>query len=267
MFNRILLSIRFRLYKLYSKIFSKKRVCLNSGHFYITTSTENEVHRAFTFHEKEPETLRWIDSFSSFDLGADDLVFFDVGANVGIYSLYMGSRYPEAKVFSFEPDSQSFGSLCKNIYINKLKIQPYPFAISDGSGIGIVQLSSMNAGAGACALGEEYRFATAMAENIFRQGVFFCSLDELVSKYKFPVPSFIKVDVDGIESTILQGARTILGSNKCKGLLVEFQYKEEGDLNEIFDYLKSFGFSLSNKSDWIAAHKELKSRNFIFTKN
>ncbi len=267
MFGKILVNVKFRLYKLYSKIFSKKKVRLNSGHFYITTSTENEVHRAFTFHEKEPETLQWIDSFSNFGLGKDDLVFFDVGANIGIYSLYMGTRYPEAKVFSFEPDSQSFGSLCKNIYINKLKIQPYPFAISDGSGVGIVQLSTMNAGAGACALGEEYRFATATAENIFKQGVFFCSLDELVLKYQLPVPTFIKIDVDGIESTILYGAKEILGSNECKGLLVEFQYKEEPNLNEMLDYLKSFGFSLSSKSDWIAVHNELKFRNFVFSKN
>jgi FkbM family methyltransferase len=267
MFGKILVNVKFSFYKLYSKIFSKKRVRLKSSHFYITTSTENEVHRAFTFHEKEPETLQWIDSFSSFDLGKDDLVFFDVGANIGIYSLYMASRYSNSKVFAFEPDSQSFGSLCKNIYINNLKIQPYPFAISDKSGIGIVQLSTMNAGAGACALGEEYRFATAMAENIFKQGVFFCSLDELFLKYQLPIPTFIKIDVDGIESTILHGSKEILGSSKCKGLLVEFQYKDESNLNEMMDYLKLFGFTLSSKSNWIAVHNELKSRNFIFSKN
>ncbi len=266
MLNKLIIKFKFKLYKMFSKIFSVKKVCTDSGNFLLTTSTENEVHRAFTFHEKEPETIAWINSFSSIVENGDDIIFFDVGANVGIYSLYAGTCYRQAQVVSFEPDSQSFGSLCRNININKLNILPYPFAISDELGVGIVKLSSMNAGAGACSLGDKYQFINAADDEIFKQGIFFCSLDELVLHFNFPIPTFIKIDVDGIEATILRGAKAVLGSDKCRGLLVEFQYETEADLNSIIDYLASLGFSISGKSDWIASFNLLKSRNFVFTK-
>ncbi len=51
---------------------------------YITLSTPNPIckYRVNTFSSKEPETLDWIDSFNSDD------VFWDIGANIGIYSIY-----------------------------------------------------------------------------------------------------------------------------------------------------------------------------------
>lgn len=266
MIKKLILRFEFQFYRLFSKIFKYKTISINGGGVKLLTSTENEVHRAVTFHDKEPETVRWINEFSEV-AGRNDFIFFDIGANVGIYSLYAANRYSQAQVFSFEPDSQSFRSLCQNIFANRFKIRPYPFAISDKSGVGTVRLSSMNAGAGACALGGNYQFTNTSEANIFYQGVFFCSLDELVERFGFPIPSFIKVDVDGIEAIILRGAESVLRSKECLGLLVEFQYQKDPDLDSTLSYLASLGFSLSGKSDWIADFGETKSRNFIFKKN
>ena len=265
MLNKIILRLQFKYYHWCSKFFQFMTIRTEGGGFKLTTSTENEVHRAVTFHGKEPETIQWINGFSKTDNG-EDFVFYDVGANVGIYSLYAANCYPKAKIFSFEPDSQSFGSLCKNIHINRFNIRPYPFAVSDKSGVGTVRLSSMNAGAGACALGGNYQFTNTVDSEIFEQGIFFCSLDELVAKFGFPTPNFVKVDVDGIEATILQGAETVLRSSQCKGLLVEFQYQSDSDLEPMMSYLSQLGFSLTAKSDWISGFGLLKSRNFVFGK-
>ena len=54
--------------------------------------------RAQTFSSKEPETLDWIDSMQ------DGGILWDVGANIGVYSLYAG-KSKNAKVFSFEPSA------------------------------------------------------------------------------------------------------------------------------------------------------------------
>jgi hypothetical protein len=54
-------------------------------------------YRARTLLEKEPETIAWIDTF------ADGDVQRDIGANVGVYSLYAALRGHE--VLSFEPSS------------------------------------------------------------------------------------------------------------------------------------------------------------------
>ena len=52
--------------------------------------------RANTFSTKEPETLEWLDESES------DGVFFDIGANVGLYSLYYGAT-KKGNVYAFEP--------------------------------------------------------------------------------------------------------------------------------------------------------------------
>ncbi len=74
---------RFALYGLYSRLFRSRTIRTRTGRVVkIATGTEHEAFRAFTFFGKEPETLAWIDSF------ADEPVLYDVGANIGIYSLY-----------------------------------------------------------------------------------------------------------------------------------------------------------------------------------
>ena len=63
-------------------------------------------------------------------------VFFDIGSNVGVYSLFVGSKRPDVKVHSFEPISEVFNYLKFNIDINRLgvNISPNNIAISDASG-------------------------------------------------------------------------------------------------------------------------------------
>ncbi len=236
-----------------------------NGKFKMRISSNNELLRALTFKEKEPETLSWIDKFKK-DYDGAEVVFYDVGANVGIYSLYASCKHTKAKIFAFEPDSQSFSSLSQNIFINRFNVYPYPFALNNSTGIGKVMISSMNAGAGACSLGEKYSFSDVNESDVFEQGVFFVSLDDLVLKYDFPFPNYIKIDVDGLEAMILEGANEILKSDLLKSILVEFQYLNEADLDPLIAKLEVFGLNLSKKSDWISTYDGWSSRNYIFSK-
>lgn len=63
-----------------------------------------------TFSSKEPETLSWIDSFAAKD------VLWDVGANVGLYSVYAGLR--GVIVYAFEPSVFNLEFLVRNIHAN-----------------------------------------------------------------------------------------------------------------------------------------------------
>src|SRR5579862_5635119 len=76
--------------------------------------------------QKEPETVQWIDTFRPDDL------FLDIGANIGLYSLYAAiSR--GVQVIAFEPESQNYALLNKNIFLNQMdgKVKAYPIALSD----------------------------------------------------------------------------------------------------------------------------------------
>ena len=69
--------------------------------------------RARTLFSKEPETIEWIDGFKDGD------VFWDVGANIGVYSLYasIGRRI---EVLAFEPSASNYLLLNRNIEYNHL---------------------------------------------------------------------------------------------------------------------------------------------------
>ena len=66
--------------------------------------------RAETLLTKEPDTIQWIDSFE------ENSEFWDIGANIGVYSLYGANR--KIKVTAFEPSASNYYILTKNIEIN-----------------------------------------------------------------------------------------------------------------------------------------------------
>ncbi|HEY5918287.1 MAG TPA: hypothetical protein VIU13_12820, partial [Chryseolinea sp.] len=66
----------------------------------IGVSSALELFRCETYDTKEPETLDWIDKFKK------DEILFDIGGNIGVYSMYAGKK--GARVYAFEPESQNF---------------------------------------------------------------------------------------------------------------------------------------------------------------
>ena len=261
--KKISQKITFFTYEIISKLSKTIRVNYQNINFKIKTSNSHEVHRALTFKDKEPETLRWIDNF---DLSKGDVVFYDIGANIGIYSLYAAAKHQGLRVLAFEPESQSFASLCLNIHHNNLNVTPYPIGISDDDGVAMLNISILLPGAGASALNESYAFMNNEKIKEFHQGIYHSSINSLVNKNALPIPNYIKIDVDGIEKKILHGADVVLQSSRCVGVLVELQYKNDEDVDSICRLMKGYGFELSEKSKWITEFKGVKSQNFIFNK-
>ena len=94
---------------------------------FLDLGTPNEIckYRALTFSSKESETLEWIDQFGG------EGAFFDVGSNIGIFSLYFAKCYNN-NVYAFEPSVFNLIQLANNININKLseRIEILPFALN-----------------------------------------------------------------------------------------------------------------------------------------
>ena len=78
------------------------------------------------FFSKEPETITWLESFYN------GQTFFDVGANIGLYSLYAAHLYLDSKIYAFEPHKENFIRLVVNAALNEYtNIYTYLLAISD----------------------------------------------------------------------------------------------------------------------------------------
>src|SRR6185295_675790 len=67
-----------------------------------------------TLFFKEPETLAWIDKME------DGSTLWDVGANVGIYSIYFLAQKEKGRVVAFEPHPSNLAGLVDNLYGNDL---------------------------------------------------------------------------------------------------------------------------------------------------
>ena len=107
-----------------------------------------ELWRCRTYETKEPETLDWIDGFSKED------VLFDIGANIGLYSLYAGKR--GVRVYSFEPEGQNYAGLAHNCLNNKLSnVTPYCMALAEREHFDLLFVTSTNPGDSQHNLGAE----------------------------------------------------------------------------------------------------------------
>ncbi len=115
--------------------------------------------RVNTLFTKEPDTLEWISTFNKED------ILIDIGANVGMYTMWAAMKQG-VRVYAFEPESQNYALLCKNISINSLQnqVSAYCVAISDdvgtngGAFFDTLYLSDFSTGGSCHSFGEEVDF-------------------------------------------------------------------------------------------------------------
>ena len=97
--------------------------------------------RVWNLFDAEPVTIEWILNFN------ENEILFDIGANVGTYGIF-ASVMKNAIVYAFEPESQNFSLLTKNIIYNDLseRMTAWPVAISDEQKFSLLNLWGFRAG-------------------------------------------------------------------------------------------------------------------------
>lgn len=173
---------------------------------------------------------------------ADDDVFYDIGANVGLYSCFVGSKSPEGSVYSFEPHPVNVDALKKNFQLNDVSGTIFQMALSDEEGT--FELSSEGSKAG---LGE-HSLDTTQSESTVPVTV--RQLDSLRTEHDIPVPTIIKIDVEGAELNVIKGATETLSKPNCKTIYCEIHPTRikafGGSSEELRDYLLGLGFEIEN---------------------
>jgi FkbM family methyltransferase len=222
--------------------------------------------RAETLLSKEPETIQWIDGF------AQGGVFWDIGANIGVYSLYAGRR-GDIRVLSFEPSAANYYLLCKNIEINGMDslISGYCIAFSDASKVGSLNMSATFPGGALSCFGQvqdAYTVGNHTYGVTFNQGMLGFSVDDFIEKFSPPFPNHIKIDVDGIEDKIIEGATKTLSNPNLKSLLIELDTDDKEYCSRVISILQNAGMKLiSDKHTQTYDHGEFASmHNHIFSR-
>jgi FkbM family methyltransferase len=192
--------------------------------------------RVESLFEKEPITIEWIAGFKSED------VLVDVGANVGMYTVW-AAKTRGVRVCAFEPESQNFALLNRNIFLNEIgsQVQAYCLALSDVAGLSQLHLSQFMAGGSCHTLGEKLDFKHDPMRPAYSQGCVSARLDDLVASGTVPEPDHIKIDVDGFEPKVIAGARRILTGSKLRSLLIEVNQNLD-DHRQMVDELNNLGY-------------------------
>lgn len=196
--------------------------------------------RGDTFSTKEPDTLAWIDEY------VGDGAFFDIGANVGLYSIYF-AKTKLGNVYAFEPSVFNLGLLAKNINVNKVqnKIKIIPNPLTTVNNFADFNLQVIDEGGALSSFGVDHGQDGQPLDKVMSYQTCGFSLDYLLDNNVITErPSMIKVDVDGIEHLILRGAVNTISHPSCESILIEVHNEFKELSIEVTDILTTTGFTM-----------------------
>lgn len=158
---------------------------------------------------KEPWTFDWLRNFD------DTVVFYDVGACVGGYSLMAGAR--GAHVYAFEPLPWNVGALLQNLRRNRIDMVVAPFVVGSTDGPVTLNTSAhVQKGFGLASVQQHYH---DHRDNV-QLPMFSMRLDTFV-EMDVEFPTHIKIDVEGGEIGVLAGASRVLADERLRSIIVE----------------------------------------------
>lgn len=190
----------------------------------IIVSSDAEEQLRAKACSKEPETTAWIGSFK---VGS---CFWDVGANVGSYSLLADAL--GMAVHAFEPALANAHRLLQNVTLNGAGLCVYPIALGATDGFTGLPLTSLEPGA-THGLRYEGEWETHSALTLTAR--------HLICHLKVPKPDHVKIDVDGSELDVLLGFGSTVKTGICrpKSWLVETDMDSRKPVHEV---LLSWGY-------------------------
>lgn len=141
--------------------------------------------------------------------------FMDIGANFGLYSLTVARKCPKvSKIISFEPDRDNYNNLCGNIFVNEFshKIQTYSLGLSNRSAM-VKFLKNSGKSSGTSRISETAPDSTK-TERYSEVEIEVATLDSLAAGCSGEIVA-MKIDVEGHELMVLEGAKNLIANNKC----------------------------------------------------
>lgn len=210
-------------------------------------------------------------------------IIVDAGASIGDITLNLTNIFPNSVVHAFEPFPEFFKLLNEKSDINK-RIIPYPFALSDSDGVGLLNINkSEDTNSLLITDVQESNPHSNLLRTKETTEVETITLDQIFPKGTIDL---LKLDLQGGEYNALQGAKNLLKQGRIKCIICEVMfdlcYKNQKKSSEIMAIFENHSFKLFNfyqnhyhngellQSDIIFYHEsissdidELKKINFL----
>ena len=198
--------------------------------------------RADTFLSKEPETLAWIDDFEEGD------VFWDIGANVGLYSLYAAAAGRAQHILAFEPSPWNAALLSEHVRINGCseRVGVYTLALADTTSPDTLFMRNTETASAGSSFSEPVGEFGETFKPAYRQAALGVRIDDLV-QWGAPAPTRLKVDVDGTEERVLAGATATLARSELRSVSMELDASRTDLVDRVSGLLSAAGLGLVSK--------------------
>ncbi|MDH5716436.1 MAG: FkbM family methyltransferase [Spirochaetia bacterium] len=245
-------ALKYRLYKLHPKaIFwdikkkpnkNKPIVTKLKNGFQIQVYPRDILGKAlYVLGYFEPDITNFCNTFLK-----PGMVFFDIGSNIGYYSLLASKKVGEkGKVYSFEPNNQIIVELKKNISLNSIKnIKVNQLALSEKKGK--AKLSQYEKGE------EVYSSLSNTAypgkKITGYEKVNIDTVDNFIKKNNINKVDLIKIDVEGAELLVLKGSKKLLSDKKASAIIFEMQdfltQRFNYTCEDLIQFLENFGYKI-----------------------
>lgn len=186
-------------------------------------------------------------------------VFYDVGSNMGFFSLVAARQVGASGcAYAFEPVAENAAFVRENARLNHLEnLKLFEVAVGRESGSAELLLTDWDGGASLSSS------AVKPAEPVARRKVRMVALDDFVAAENLRMPSFVKIDVEGVELAVLQGmARTIAAAKPVLLYEVDDGNKKSFELRwkELDEFVSGLGYEIIHLGnsyptlDWNVGH-------------
>lgn len=192
------------------------------------------------------DRLRYIE-FRPFLNFKEDVVVYDVGANIGEMARFFAGFPSVSAIYCFEPIRHVFAQLIRNTS-DQEKIQCFPVALGDRNGTTKMHINKFSSSSSILQMDPLHVEEFPLRENVSEGGVPIMTLEEAVATYHLAKPDFIKIDVQGFEDRVVRGgAKIIKEAGFC---LVELSlvqlYEGSSLITEMNLLMRNLGFRLTN---------------------
>jgi len=205
--------------------------------------------------------LRWpVFSLSSFhivkqlvDRGIRPTTVIDVGANKGQFAVAASRLFSGCRVYAFEPLPDVFSDLVRKVDETK-SIECFNMAVGARDETLELTVNSHRHSSSILELEESHKAAFPWAKQQTKVKVKVRPLDAIAEAWNLEPETLLKIDVQGFESQVLQGALTTL--KRVKYVVLEASviplYRGEATFLELANFMANEGFEFLGPLDWLA---------------